>query len=60
MMSDISNPQLTAPRPALQHVVVRYDPDDVHPRIAELYQRERAAHDRGEHEHIDFIPNTSR
>ncbi len=59
-MSEVSSPQPTAPRPQLQHVVVRYDPDDVHPRIAELYKRERAAHDRGEHEHIDFIPNTSR
>ena len=59
-MSDFSAPEPTPPRPQLHHVVVRYDPDDIHPRIAELYQRERAAHDRGDHEHIDFIPNAKR
>lgn len=58
-MSDIPNPQPVGPRPQLQHVVVRYDPDDIHPMITELYHREQAAHDRGEHEHIDFVPNPS-
>jgi hypothetical protein len=52
------NPSLVPPRrrPPIRHVAIRFNPDDSHPLIAELCDRERSTHDRGEHEHIDFIP----
>jgi hypothetical protein len=44
------------PRPPIRHLAIRFNPDDSHPLIAELCERERSTHERGEHEHIDFIP----
>ena len=58
-MAEIPYPMPLPPRPPLQHLVVRFDPNDVHPKITELCERERENHGRGEHEHIDFIPNPS-
>jgi hypothetical protein len=49
-----------SPRAPLRHVVIRFDPEDAHPMISELCQRERESHGHGEHQHIDFIPNPSR
>ena len=43
-------------RPPIRHLAIRFNPDDSHPLIAELCERERSTHYRGEHEHIDFIP----
>jgi hypothetical protein len=59
-MSNVTYTMPPGPRPALRHIVVRFDPEDVHPKITELCERERESHDRGEHEHIDFIPDPSR
>jgi hypothetical protein len=59
-MSNVPYPMPPGPRPAIRHLVVRFDPEDVHPKITELCLRERETHDRGEHEHIDFIPDPSR
>jgi hypothetical protein len=59
-MANFPYPMPAGPRPHLRRIVVRFDPQDVHPRITELCERERENHDRGEHEHIDFIPSPRR
>ena len=55
-MSNIPYPLPRGPRPPLGHVAIRFNPNDMHPLIAELCEREREVHGLGQHEHIDFIP----
>jgi hypothetical protein len=59
-MSSVPYQMPIGPRPALRHVVIRFDPTDAHPKITELCLRERETHDRGDHEHIDFVPDHAR
>jgi hypothetical protein len=55
-MAEIPSHIQSRPRPTIRHLAIRFNPDDSHPLISELCERERSVHDRGEHEHIDFIP----
>jgi hypothetical protein len=55
-MANFPSPVPPQPRPQIRHLAIRFNPDDSHPMIEELCERERSTHDRGEHEHIDFIP----
>jgi hypothetical protein len=55
-MAESPTPVPPRPRSPIRHLVIRFNPDDSHPLIEQLCERERSVHDRGQHEHIEFIP----
>jgi hypothetical protein len=45
----------TRPIPPAPRIRVRFDPDDAHPIIQLLEERERSEHGRDEHRHIELL-----
>lgn len=50
-----SHPDQTEPAPRTTRIKLRFDPDDPHPIIHRLVEREQGEHGSAAHRHIDLV-----